>query len=233
MACSDGVNVTGILSCFFPTTIVFVDDDPVFSTLMEKSLQFKNLTLKKFTNPLEALDFVNETSASNYLDYSNLFRSDDEESMSDWKSIMFNINKLHQKIYDLDRFAQISTVVADYSMGEMNGVEFCKSIKDRNIRKILLTGAADERIAVEAFNRGYINRFIKKGSENFFKSTESSIRKSAHYYFSSYTEDIFRYLSIHKRNHLKDPVFASFFSTVCANRGYEEYYMLDNFGSYL
>jgi CheY-like chemotaxis protein len=226
--------VANVLSCFFPTTVVLVDDDPVFLALMEESLQVKGLIFRKFTNPLEALSFINETSTVNYLDCSDLFHSNDEENMSDWKSVMFNVNKVHQKIYDPNRFAQISTAVIDYSMGEeMNGIELCKSIVDQNIQKILLTGATDEKTAVEAFNSGYISRFIKKGEENCVKDVANSIRKSARHYFNSYTDDIFKYLSVYRKNHLKDPVFAGFFSSVCANRSYEEYYMLDSLGSYL
>ncbi|MDR3187041.1 MAG: hypothetical protein LBT63_01240 [Holosporaceae bacterium] len=232
-ACSVGVNVAGILGCYFPTTVVFLDDDPAFSELMLESLRLKNMTVRKFANPLKALDFINETSSSNYLDCSNLLRRDDEGSMSDWKSIMFNLNELHQKIYDLSRFAQISTLVVDYSMAEMNGVEFCKSVKGENIKKILLTGAADEKIAVEAFNCGYIDRFIKKGSENYLKDVENSIKKSAYHYFSSYTESVFKYLPAHEKNHLRDPIFAGFFSNICATKSHEEYYMLDGLGSCL
>jgi hypothetical protein len=97
----------------------------------------------------------------------------------------------------------------------------------------LLTGIADERVAIDAFNGGYINRFVKKGIDNLEATVEESISKSIYQYFKIHSDDIFKHLSIYDKTHLKDPIYANFFSEVCAKKDYVEYYMLDVFGGYL
>lgn len=59
-----------------------------------------------------------------------------------------------------------SVVVADYLMPDIDGLEFLDSIELPHTKKLLLTGAADQELAVSAFNSGLIDRFIMKGEEN-------------------------------------------------------------------
>ena len=56
------------------------------------------------------------------------------------------------------------TIIIDYKMKNMTGVEVLESIKDSHpqIRKILLTGYGDTDIMKEAINRAGINYFINK-----------------------------------------------------------------------
>lgn len=224
--------MTNVLSCFFPTTIVLVDDSASFLQTLAETIDAGNLTLKKFTSPTDAIKFINETTEANRLDFSDITTSGDE-STSDWQSIMVNINRLHREIYNPERFSRISTIIVDFAMPGMSGVELCSRIKDKSIQKILLTGVADERVAIDAFNNGYINRFIKKGNHNFEEDLQDGIGKSVQQYFNTYTEDLSKHLSANDKTHLKDPIFANFFYNTCLNKTFVEYYMLDNFGSYL
>jgi CheY-like chemotaxis protein len=209
-----------------------VDDSISFLDSLTEAISVPNVTLVKFTSPSEALSYINEVSGINRLDYSDLTRGG-EEGTSDWKSILLNINCLHREIYDMDRFSRISTVVVDYSMPGMKGVELCSNIDDKNIQKVLLTGVADEKIAIDAFNGGYINRFVKKGVDDFELEVAENIDKSIYQYFKAYTDDISKHLSVYDKTHLKDPIFANFFFNTCLSRTYVEYYMLDTFGGYL
>jgi CheY-like chemotaxis protein len=227
--------VNNLLSCFFPTTVVLVDDrsvflDSLFDNLTE-IIPASSVTFKKFTNPAKALNYINEICEVNRLDCSDLTKSGEDET-SEWKSIMLNINCLHREIYSFDRFSLISAVVVDYSMPGMTGTDFCSNIKDKNIQKILLTGVADEKIAIGAFNNGHISRFVKKGV-NLEIEVADNINKSIYQYFKVHTDDVSKHLSIYDKTHLKDPVFANFFFNTCLSRTYVEYYMLDTFGGYL
>jgi CheY-like chemotaxis protein len=223
--------MANVLSCFFPTTLVLVDDDPTFLADMSVILRSWNVTLRKFLDPYEALDYINGICTLNKLDCFDLIR--EGEGTSDWKSILFNINKLHQQIYNIDRFCQISTVIADHSMCGMNGVKLCSLIDDKNIQKILLTGFADEKAAINAFNGGHINRFIKKEADDLEGEINDSVKRSINRYFDSYSGDLARHLSIYDKTHLKDPIFANFFFNTCLSNDFIEYYMLDGFGSYI
>ncbi len=224
--------MNGILSCYFPTTVVAIDDNVNFLDSLKDILGSKNITVKGFTDPFAGLDFINENSVNNSLAFSDLTMSGDEAT-SDWQSILLNVNRVHSQIYDENRFSKISAVIVDYSMPGIDGVELCSKISDPNIQRILLTGVADENVAIDAFNNGYINRFARKSSSNIVSDVLQSVNWAVHQYFSAYTSDLMKCLPSKEMNNLRDPIFANFFYGTCLNRSYIEYYMLDTFGSYL
>ena len=221
--------MSNVLSCFFPTTVVLVDDDPTFLNFLKMCLADAPFICKTFLDAQEALEFINESSRDNGLDYANLMRSG-EEGTSEWKSVLLNISGLHSEIYSSSRFSKISTVISDYQMPSMNGVEFCSKILGKGIQKILLTGLAEDSVGIDAFNAGYISYFSKK---NLSFNVVDSVKKSANKYFRSYTDYILQHASPGELSHLNDPVFSDFFYRIYAQDNFVEYYMLDTFGSYL
>ena len=224
--------MNSILSCYFPTTVVAIDDNVNFLESLSDILSSRNVTVKNFSDPIEGLEFINENAANNPLAFSDLTISGDETT-SDWQSILLNVNKVHEQIYDENRFSKISAVIVDYSMPGIDGIELCSRILDPNIQKVLLTGVADEKVAINAFNDGYINRYVRKSSMSIATDVIQSINRSVHQYFSVYTSDLMKHLPAKDMNNLRDPIFANFFYGTCLNRDYIEYYMLDTFGSYL
>lgn len=219
-----------VSSCFFPTTVVFVDDE---RGMLDSMPDIYNVNAVKFTDPNEALAYINDNSKLNQLDFSS-FTANGEENTSDKRSIIFDICGLSREIYNPDRFVRISAVVADYEMkSTINGIEMCAGIHNKNIQKILLTGYADESMAIAAFNENLINRFLKKGYEGLYEDLTKGINRAIYKYFNSYTEDLIKILNFSHKCHLKDPVFANFFHDICDTKNYVEYYMLDVFGSYL
>jgi CheY-like chemotaxis protein len=60
------------------------------------------------------------------------------------------------------RYALTRVVVVDYSMPSMSGLRVLSELTDWQGSRILLTGRADEQLAVSAFNRGLIQQFIPK-----------------------------------------------------------------------
>lgn len=221
-----------LLSCYFPTTVVVVDDDGQFVEVVKDLISDENITIKTFTNPTEALEYVNDESSTNYLDFAKFIR-EGEDDTADWHTIMLNVNRLHNEIYSFDRFKQISAMIVDYNMPELNGIKLCSKIIDPNIQKILLTGIGDGKIAIDAFNNGYINQFVRKDYSDFVGEIKECLKKSLYRYFKKYTDYIAHYLTIHGNNFLNDPAFVSFFKDRCLSPQYIEYYMLDCFGSYL
>ena len=224
--------MNSILSCYFPTTVVTIDDNVNFLDSLSDILSSRNITVKSFSDPIEGLNFINENAANNSLAFSDLTASGDETT-SDWQSILLNVNKVHEQIYDESRFSKISAVLIDYSMPGIDGIDLCSRILDPNIQKVLLTGVADEKVAINAFNDGYINRYVRKSSTNIVADVLQGINRSVHQYFSIYTSDLMKHLPAKDINNFKDPIFANFFYGTCLNRDYIEYYMLDTFGSYL
>jgi CheY-like chemotaxis protein len=63
-------------------------------------------------------------------------------------------------------YEMVKTLVIDYSMPGKNGLQVLEEIHESPTARILLTGQADEQLAVRAFNGGLIEQFIPKQLEN-------------------------------------------------------------------
>lgn len=67
------------------------------------------------------------------------------------------------------RYLLTQTCVVDYSMPAMTGLDFLKSLPVWPANRVLLTGKADELIAVGAFNDRLIDRYVPKQHANIGK----------------------------------------------------------------
>jgi DNA-binding NtrC family response regulator len=58
----------------------------------------------------------------------------------------------------------VDIVVSDHQMPEMTGLEFLSLVRDRHphVVRIMLTGHADVRMALQAINDGELYRFLEK-----------------------------------------------------------------------
>ena len=63
---------------------------------------------------------------------------------------------------------EVSLVISDYNMPQMNGLEFLKRVKTLypHILTIMLTGQAEMEIAVQAINEAGVYKFIQKPWED-------------------------------------------------------------------
>lgn len=61
-----------------------------------------------------------------------------------------------------NRYALTRVCVVDFSMPGMDGLQVLGELAEWQGARILLTGQADEQVAVRAFNRGLIDQFIPK-----------------------------------------------------------------------
>ncbi|MGB0712154.1 MAG: response regulator [Gammaproteobacteria bacterium] len=84
---------------------------------------------------------------------------------------------LEGRLRDSGRYRTPSVIVADYDMPGMNGLELAANLRSTGVGIILLTGKADERIAVEAFNDGRIQRYINKSSPDLGERLAGYIRQ--------------------------------------------------------
>lgn len=219
-----------LLSCFFPSTVIGIDDDVEFLQSLELMLSGCSVTFKGFTDPLIALQYINDA-YSNRLDFSNLVSR--SLSCSYNNQVVFDFSKLYDEVFNPDRFSMISTAIIDYSMPGLGGVDFARKIKDSSIRKTLITGVGDEKVAISSFNNGYIHKFIKKNSVDLPGEVQKAVRQSVNGYFADYTRNLIKFFPESHKIALRDPVFANFFHNECLDRSYVEYYLLNMSGSYL
>lgn len=75
------------------------------------------------------------------------------------------------------RYARHNVCVVDYSMPAMNGIEALDELVQWSGHRVLLTGRADEQIAVRAFNRGIIDQYIPKQSPDITERLISCVRE--------------------------------------------------------
>ena len=73
------------------------------------------------------------------------------------------------------RFEVIAVVVADHNMPGETGIELFSRITRPGLRRILLTGKADQQTAVDAFNSGSIDVYVPKQLDQVWKKVRSEI----------------------------------------------------------
>ena len=216
-----------LLPFFSPTQVLLIDDN--YETLKELkgNLNSATATYGLFDNPFTAVDYINESSKKVL----------SKQILQSGESLLNgNIKNLENAIYDSLRFQQVSTVIIDYDMPGLNGVELCQRIDSPHIQKIILTGAASESMAIEAFNAKLIDYFIQKNDPHVIEKLEMLIAKTQRKYFSSLTNkfsNILAYDDSLENMSVTDPVFIEFFHQLMKEKQVCEYYLLDSIGTCL
>jgi CheY-like chemotaxis protein len=209
---------------FHPTTICLVDDNESFLRSLSLELP-RTWACQTFTDPAAALAYLNEPPALAPL-VDRCFTLDAPRQSE--ALIHLDLNLIEQEINQPERFRRVSVVVADYAMPSMNGLELCANINDPYIKKAMLTGVADEKLAVQAFNAGLINRFIPKHSANATVDTLTYIGELQNEYFSQYTARLRNTLAIDPPGFLVDPAIAERVQKLMHDERLVEYYLVDD-----
>lgn len=219
--------------CYFPTTSVLVDDNATFLTSINNLLK-KKLPLLTYHRPQDGLTYLNEEYIHEPFNIDLLVP---EDPRADRLMINIDVRAIDQQIYNPERFAKVAVVVVDYAMPGMDGLAFCQQLKlRRNLRIIMLTGEADNKLAVQAFNEGLIHQFIMKSAPNLETVILAAIQEQQQNYFIKESEAILEcsYSQAEKLyNLLTDPNFIEFFKGLCQKHHIVEYYLLDSEGSFL
>jgi len=218
--------------CYFPTTVVLIDDNSSFidSTAFNLGDRFP---LKAFTNPNKALEYFNSQPVLKTF-RQHLFTADDEEG--DHFMMNVDLRSVDQFIYDSQRFEEIGVLIIDQAMPEIKGIDFCKKLNRHKMRIILLTGEADHKFAVDAFNEGLIHQFILKSNPDLKRTVLQGVQRQQQEYFlvqSNAILDNAEPQSDPLRMQLSDPVFSDFFNKICQEYNIVEYYIVDSEGSFM
>lgn len=206
---------------YVPTIITFVDDHQNFLDSLMSCLEPDGFTYECFTDPRDALEKINNSKLCNRK----------LECFSDKGST--DIGKLQQNLQDTERFQRYSVVISDYSMPPMDGLAFLDKIQDRNIKKVLLTGDSNERIATEALRQGKIDAYINKNDVMLSDVINACVRKLSNSFWCNLTQSIVDTFA-HNRNisfdgnHLKEYV-----EGIINKHSIAEYYLIDAFFTFL
>jgi len=214
----------------YPTVAVFVDDSPSFL----ESLTFhlgSGLQHKVFQDPLAGLDWLRQSwrqhMASNQSDPLHV-GYDEEGDVLERRQISILLDRIYSIVTDKRRFSLPSVVVVDYAMPQMNGLEFCRELIDLPIKKVLLTGQADEKVAVDAFNRGLIDSFIRKSDPGALEGLGGVIARLQDEFFLDYTRTLKELLARHTYAFLAAPEIVALVGDLMARYRFVEYYLFPN-----
>lgn len=210
----------------YPTLTMFLDDSPDFM----HSLTFRmnsEIARKVFHHPLAALDWLrrmHRLCVENKCEPIQV--SSDEPSASfERHGAVIDIGQIYRMVMNRYRFAMPAVLVIDYAMPEMNGIEFCRAIGDLPCKKILLTGHAEEKTVIEAFNRKLIDRFIRKNSLDAGKELDAAIVELQHEYFAEQGYVLKDLLSRDSYSFLADPAIEVLVQQLGSHYRFVEYYL--------
>lgn len=209
---------------FYPTQIVFVDDNRDFLDTL--SVEFsKQFNVKSFSDTGAALNYINE-----YQREADLIANDEKPKPQGDSDAWVKRVLTHQNVkrFDESRIKEVSVLIVDYSMPSMNGIEFCEKIKSTSIKKILLTGYATPTDAVRAFNNNTIHYYLKKNDENMLKDLEVAIHQLQHAYFNELSSSLKAGAIDSGTPFFGDPKLATYFQETCDSLDVTEYYYLTN-----
>ncbi len=223
-----------IPTCYFPSTALFIDDSQDF--LLNFVLQLdEKLAYRIYDSPFLALEYIQKKrSELNFLSQRCISEYTEAKNCPITNhTVNLDLAAIHAEVYNARRFSEISVVVVDYAMPGMDGIEFCRQLEHSNIKKILLTGQADEKLAIEAFNEGLIDRYVKKSDPSATDLITKNIHELQQQYFQAMSEMIIRMLSVSYPSCLEDKTFINFFNSMIAKHNICEYYLADHSGSFI
>lgn len=218
---------------FHPTQVILLDDDDIFLALLADNLSITNFTYKLLNDPLDALTYIR--THTTYTPWINKYIKKLDPISFGSTILQMNFSETYQEIFNIERFNTTSIVVADYNMPRMNGIELFRQIKNQNIKKILLTGEADESVAVDAFNEGIIDGYIQKHSFNLQKVLINQLNTLGTKFFLEKTKYFLD--PIGEINNYPSAIFSGefndYFNKIIQKNKIVEYYLFEKVGSFL
>jgi CheY-like chemotaxis protein len=213
------MKVIGIPCCYYPTTALLIDDDQNYLNILKDSVDTRH---KAFSDPHDAVQFL-EHAAFSALKQNSITGEIDIET-------------IREQLDNPKRIDEISVVIVDYQMPGMNGIDFCRKIRSKHFKIIMLTGEATHALAVDAFNDGIIDRFIQKSTPHLHRELSKTIAEMQFKHF----QDVSIYLlnQFSKRHEplpwfLQNEAFCEFFMPLLQKNQISEYAILNALGDFI
>lgn len=141
-----------------PGGVVFLDDDPDYLEMLAEVMP-PDWYVRLFLRPVACIDILLEEPVRWEAD---AWRH--QEIINRWREGSPLIPQIlaYWREDGSARFGLTQVCVVDYSMPAMSGLRVLGELSGWSGARVLLTGRADEQLAVSAFNRGLIEQFIPK-----------------------------------------------------------------------
>lgn len=155
-----------------PGTVVFLDDDRDYLEMLALMLP-KHWHLRLFQRPQACIAHLLQEPPFWEADAWN-----QQQIVAQWREgrpLIPQVLGYWSKA--TERYALSRVCVVDYSMPSMDGLQALAELGDWPGARVLLTGQADEQIAVRAFNRGLIDQFIPKQTEDMSRRLVEAVER--------------------------------------------------------
>jgi CheY-like chemotaxis protein len=208
-----------------PTMTVLVDDSPSFIHSLRYQLG-PGFSSIGFSDTGAAIAWLREHGAAPAALAGLLSPSVDTYTLSPQPyNIALHLEQVCGIRRHAQRFLTPSVLVVDYAMPGMDGIQFCEAVRDLPCRKILLTGVADERIAIDAFNRGLIDRYVRKSDVHALDRLEAELTQLQEAYFLAQSEALRMLLALHDYSFVNDPAICALVRELGARHRIVEHYL--------
>ena len=205
-----------------PGGVVFLDDDPDYLEMLGEVMP-PEWHVQLFLRPIACIDLLKQDSAQ---------RENDawlqQEIIHRWREGALLIPQIlhYWKSDGAARFGLVQVAVVDYAMPAMSGLRVLGELQDWPGSRILLTGRADEQLAVSAFNRGLINQFIPKQSPDLRACLTRAVEDLRHQADQRYQQIWCATLSPDQLALLADPVIFQALQNVTQRQGWTEHVVI-------
>ncbi|MDO8278966.1 MAG: response regulator [Burkholderiaceae bacterium] len=147
-----------------PGSVAYLDDDSVFLDMLSFSL----------TELGPARLFSRQDQFLSHLSSEGRVQQADARLHQNMISAWYRGESLVVQALDywarsVDRYAALQVCVIDFSMPMKDGLQVCREIDGWHGARVLLTGRADERLAIDAFNEFLIDQFVDKAAPNLWR----------------------------------------------------------------
>jgi response regulator RpfG family c-di-GMP phosphodiesterase len=200
---------------FYPTNIILIDDNEAFLTTLALSLS-QSFTCQSFINPTDALLHVNNIH--------HLQQTAPSLFPKRKPSLQATFGEVPRKTLGTVEHMELSVIVVDYDMPEVNGIEFCAQVNDPSIRKILLTGCASSNVVFNAFNDNIIDYYIDKQTDGLLGKVQSVVAKMQKEYFFEQLKTLTMDYIKQEAPCFLDSALADFFDDICMELDVNEYH---------
>ena len=217
--------------CHYPTTVVLVDDNQKFLTSFSQNLTQKGVSNIAFSEPDEALLYVEGIADKSTLN-ERCYAKEEDTVVDSNIQVTIDLKSLYQHIYNPNRFKELSVLVVDYSMPQMKGDMFFNTISNHVLKRMLLTGKAEQQLAITLLNKKIIDTFSEKKSLDNDVAVVTQVHELQQGYFNDFTER-FRMYDFQKTSYVFKKDYASLVEGIINQYSIVEHYTFSIFGSKL
>jgi CheY-like chemotaxis protein len=158
--------------CFSrPYSIACVDDDRDFLDLLAMAVP-ASWNAHFFSKTHTFIDYLNHNTALAIRDLA-LF-----SKVFNWENGKENSiqNVIHYWRQNPQRWSVCDLALLDFSMPKMTGLDVLNELPNWQGLRVLLTGVADEKVAVQAFNQSLIHQYLPKQSDDLIGKLTAAVQ---------------------------------------------------------